>query len=146
VVGPDVRIGNFVEIKKSVIEDGAKVNHLSYIGDARVGAAANIGAGTITCNFDGFNKSHTDIGAGAFIGSNTALVAPVRIGEGAIIGAGSVISEAVPDDALAVTRPPRKERLRFAAKYRERKAAAKAAAKAADGAETGENISSSERR
>ncbi len=124
VVGPDVRIGNFVEIKKSVIEEGAKVNHLSYIGDARVGAAANIGAGTITCNFDGFNKSHTDIGAGAFIGSNTALVAPVRIGEGAIIGAGSVISEAVADDALAVTRPPRKERLHVARKDRERKAAA----------------------
>src|SRR3954468_23494989 len=99
-----VHIGNFVEIKKAVIESGAKVNHLSYIGDARVGARANIGAGTITCNYDGFGKHHTDIGAGAFIGSNSALVAPVTIGDGAYIGSGSVITQNVPPDSLAVGR------------------------------------------
>ena len=87
------RVGNFVEIKAARIEAGAKVNHLSYIGDARVGAGANIGAGTITCNYDGFDKAKTDIGAGAFIGSNSALVAPVKIGDGAIVGAGSVRDE-----------------------------------------------------
>ena len=97
-----VHIGNFVEIKKAVVEAGAKVNHLSYIGDARVGARANIGAGTITCNYDGFGKHHTDIGAGAFIGSNSALVAPVRIGDGAMVGAGSVITDDVPTDALGI--------------------------------------------
>ena len=88
------RVGNFVEIKQAAIEEGAKVNHLSYIGDARVGADANIGAGTITCNYDGFAKYKTDIGAGAFIGSNSALVAPVTIGDGAYVGSGSVITEA----------------------------------------------------
>ena len=100
----NVKIGNFVETKKAKIEQGAKVNHLSYIGDARVGSKANIGAGTITCNYDGFNKFHTDIGVGAFIGSNTALVAPAKIGDGAIVGAGSVITSPVNADALAVTR------------------------------------------
>ena len=103
-VGPDAHVGNFVEIKNAVIETGAKVNHLSYIGDARVGAKANIGAGTITCNYDGFFKSHTDIGAGAFIGSNTALVAPVTIGEGAVVGAGSTISRDVPPGSLSIAR------------------------------------------
>ncbi len=103
-VGPGARVGNFVEIKKSNIEAGAKVNHLTYIGDARVGQGANVGAGTITCNYDGFDKSFTDIGAGAFIGSNTALVAPVKIGDGAIVGAGSAITKDVEADALAVTR------------------------------------------
>src|SRR6185437_8937045 len=95
-------IGNFVEIKAARVEAGAKVNHLSYIGDARVGAGANIGAGTITCNYDGFAKHRTDIGAGAFIGSNTALVAPVAIGDGAIVGAGSVVTKDVAADALAL--------------------------------------------
>jgi len=103
-IGEAAHIGNFVEIKKSVVEAGAKVNHLTYIGDARIGAKANIGAGTITCNYDGFTKAHTDIGAGAFIGSNTALVAPVKIGDGAIVGAGSTITKEVPADSLAVTR------------------------------------------
>jgi bifunctional UDP-N-acetylglucosamine pyrophosphorylase / glucosamine-1-phosphate N-acetyltransferase len=103
-IGANARIGNFVEIKQSTIEEGAKVNHLTYIGDARVGAKANIGAGTITCNYDGFAKNRTDIGAGAFIGSNSALVAPVTIGDGAYIGSGSVITKSVEADALAVAR------------------------------------------
>jgi bifunctional UDP-N-acetylglucosamine pyrophosphorylase / glucosamine-1-phosphate N-acetyltransferase len=103
-IAAKARIGNFVEIKQSEIEEGAKVNHLTYIGDARVGAKANIGAGTITCNYDGFAKHRTDIGAGAFIGSNSALVAPVTIGDGAYIGSGSVITKSVEADALAVAR------------------------------------------
>jgi bifunctional UDP-N-acetylglucosamine pyrophosphorylase/glucosamine-1-phosphate N-acetyltransferase len=103
-LGDNSRIGNFVEVKEAVIEAGAKANHLSYIGDALVGANANIGAGTITCNYDGSDKHRTTIGKGAFIGSNSALVAPVEIGEGAYIGSGSVITENVPADALAVGR------------------------------------------
>jgi bifunctional UDP-N-acetylglucosamine pyrophosphorylase/glucosamine-1-phosphate N-acetyltransferase len=100
----NVHIGNFVEIKEALIEAGAKANHLSYIGDARVGAGANVGAGTITCNYDGAAKHHTDIGKGAFIGSNSALVAPVKIGDGAYVGSGSVITKDVPADALALGR------------------------------------------
>jgi len=100
----DVHIGNFVEVKEAVIETGAKANHLSYIGDATVGAGANVGAGTITCNYDGVGKYRTEIGKNAFIGSNSALVAPVRIGEGAYVGSGSVITRDVPPDALAVGR------------------------------------------
>jgi bifunctional UDP-N-acetylglucosamine pyrophosphorylase/glucosamine-1-phosphate N-acetyltransferase len=103
-LGADVHIGNFVEVKEASIEAGAKANHLSYIGDARVGAGANIGAGTITCNYDGAAKHHTDIGAGSFIGSNSSLVAPVKIGDGAYIGSGSVVTKDVPADALAVAR------------------------------------------
>jgi bifunctional UDP-N-acetylglucosamine pyrophosphorylase/glucosamine-1-phosphate N-acetyltransferase len=99
-----VHIGNFVEIKEALIEAGAKANHLSYIGDARVGAGANIGAGTITCNYDGAAKYRTDIGKGVFIGSNSALVAPVTIGDGAYVGSGSVITANVPADALALGR------------------------------------------
>ena len=95
-LGADVHIGNFVEVKEAMIEAGAKANHLSYIGDARVGAGANIGAGTITCNYDGVAKHRTDIGKGAFIGSNSALVAPVKIGDGAYVGSGSVITKDVP--------------------------------------------------
>lgn len=104
VLGEEAHIGNFVEVKAATVEAGAKVNHLTYIGDARVGAKANVGAGTITCNYDGFGKYHTDIGAGAFIGSNTALVAPVKVGDDAIVGAGSTITEDVPPGALAVVR------------------------------------------
>lgn len=100
------RVGNFVEVKNAEIGQGAKVSHLSYIGDARIGAEANIGAGTITCNYDGFRKNHTQIGARAFIGSNTSLVAPVSVGDGAITGAGSTITEDVPADAVAVGRAP----------------------------------------
>jgi bifunctional UDP-N-acetylglucosamine pyrophosphorylase / glucosamine-1-phosphate N-acetyltransferase len=98
------KVGNFVEIKNATVEAGAKVSHLSYIGDARVGAGSNIGAGAITCNYDGFSKFRTDIGAGAFIGSNSALVAPLTIGAGAYIGSGSVVTEDVPPDALAIGR------------------------------------------
>ncbi|MCW6511624.1 bifunctional UDP-N-acetylglucosamine diphosphorylase/glucosamine-1-phosphate N-acetyltransferase GlmU [Lichenifustis flavocetrariae] len=98
------KVGNFVEIKNADVGEGAKISHLSYIGDASVGAGANIGAGTITCNYDGFNKAHTAIGAGAFIGSNSALVAPVTIGAGAFVGSGSVITDDVPADALALAR------------------------------------------
>jgi bifunctional UDP-N-acetylglucosamine pyrophosphorylase/glucosamine-1-phosphate N-acetyltransferase len=103
-IAAKARIGNFVEIKAAKIEAGAKVNHLSYIGDARVGEKANIGAGTITCNYDGFSKHKTDIGAGAFIGSNSALVAPVKIGDGAFVGSGSVVTEDVEANALAIGR------------------------------------------
>ena len=108
VIGEGARVGNFVEIKSADVGAGAKINHLTYIGDARVGEGANIGAGTITCNYDGFSKHHTDVGAGAFIGSNTALVAPVSVGDRAIVGAGSVITEDVEDDALGVTRAAQK--------------------------------------
>ncbi len=103
-LGEGSRIGNFVEVKEAVIEAGAKANHLSYIGDAFVGANANIGAGTITCNYDGSKKHRTEIGKDAFIGSNSALVAPVEIGEGAYVGTGSVITENVPANALALAR------------------------------------------
>jgi bifunctional UDP-N-acetylglucosamine pyrophosphorylase/glucosamine-1-phosphate N-acetyltransferase len=100
----EVHIGNFVEVKEAVIETGAKANHLSYIGDATVGAGSNVGAGTITCNYDGVGKHRTEIGKNAFIGSNSALVAPVKIGDGAYVGSGSVITDDVPPDALAVGR------------------------------------------
>jgi bifunctional UDP-N-acetylglucosamine pyrophosphorylase/glucosamine-1-phosphate N-acetyltransferase len=116
----DAHVGNFVEIKKSEIGEGAKVNHLAYIGDTTVGARANVGAGTITCNYDGFAKHRTEIGAGAFIGSNSSLVAPVKIGEGAYIGSGSVISKDVAPEALALSRSPQEERPGWAAKMRER--------------------------
>jgi bifunctional UDP-N-acetylglucosamine pyrophosphorylase / glucosamine-1-phosphate N-acetyltransferase len=119
-IGPNARIGNFVEIKQSAIEEGAKVNHLAYIGDARVGAKANIGAGTITCNYDGFAKNKTNIGAGAFIGSNSALVAPVTIGDGAYIGSGSVITKSVEGGALAVGRARQETRAGWAKAFRER--------------------------
>ena len=114
----NVKIGNFVEVKNAQIATGAKVNHLSYVGDATVGAKANIGAGTITCNYDGFLKFKTEIGAGAFIGSNTALVAPVKIGDGAIIGAGSTISKDVHENSLSVTRAPQKQIDGWADKFR----------------------------
>jgi len=127
-IGPDVHIGNFVEIKAARLDEGAKASHLSYIGDSWVGAGANIGAGTITCNYDGFFKSRTEIGAGAFIGSNTALVAPVKVGAGAITGAGSTISKDVPENALSITRAPQADRPGWALTYRLRKQAEKDAA------------------
>ncbi len=102
------KVGNFCEVKKAVVEKGAKVNHLTYIGDAHIGAGANIGAGTITCNYDGYSKFLTEIGEGAFIGSNSALVAPISIGNGAYVASGSVITENVPDDALAFGRARQK--------------------------------------
>jgi bifunctional UDP-N-acetylglucosamine pyrophosphorylase/glucosamine-1-phosphate N-acetyltransferase len=103
-VGAGARIGNFVELKQATVEAGAKANHLAYIGDARVGEGANIGAGTIVCNYDGKDKHYTEIGKGAFIGSNSSLVAPVSIGDHAYIGSGSVITEDVPSGALALGR------------------------------------------
>ncbi len=124
-IGAGAKIGNFVEVKNALFEDGAKANHLSYIGDARVGAKANIGAGTITCNYDGFLKSKTDIGAGAFIGSNTALVAPVKIGDGAIVGAGSTMSSDVEADAIAVTRAEETHKPEAAKRFRAKRAEAK---------------------
>jgi bifunctional UDP-N-acetylglucosamine pyrophosphorylase/glucosamine-1-phosphate N-acetyltransferase len=114
------KVGNFCEIKKSVIHPGAKVNHLTYIGDAIVGPAANIGAGTITCNYDGYKKHLTEIGAGAFIGSNSSLVAPVKIGDGAYIGSGTVVTEDVGQDDLAISRTPQVNKKGRAAILRQR--------------------------
>ncbi len=125
-LGRDVHIGNFVEVKNATLGTGAKANHLSYVGDSDVGAGANIGAGTITCNYDGVFKWRTVIGDGAFIGSNTALVAPVTVGAGAVTGAGSVIAKDVSADALAVTRAPQKEVAGWGKSTRERKKALKA--------------------
>src|ERR1700724_3396369 len=124
-LGEGAKIGNFVETKAAMLEAGVKVNHLSYIGDAHIGAGANIGAGTITCNYDGFAKHKTEIGAGAFVGTNSSLVAPVKIGNGAYIGSGSVITKDVPDDALAVERSPQANREGGAKRYREMKTRAK---------------------
>jgi bifunctional UDP-N-acetylglucosamine pyrophosphorylase / glucosamine-1-phosphate N-acetyltransferase len=118
-LGEGSRIGNFVETKAAVLEAGVKVNHLSYIGDAEVGANSNIGAGTITCNYDGFTKNKTIIGKGAFVGTNSSLVAPVTIGNGAYIGSGSVITRDVPDDAMAVERNQQSIREGGATRYRE---------------------------
>jgi bifunctional UDP-N-acetylglucosamine pyrophosphorylase / glucosamine-1-phosphate N-acetyltransferase len=125
-IGIDAHIGNFVEIKKAKIGKGAKANHLSYIGDAIVGAGSNIGAGTITCNYDGYEKHLTEIGEKVFVGSNTALVAPVKIGDGVNIAAGSVIAANVPADALAITRPELQVKEGWAKRYRSVKAAKKA--------------------
>jgi bifunctional UDP-N-acetylglucosamine pyrophosphorylase/glucosamine-1-phosphate N-acetyltransferase len=119
-LGKDVKIGNFVETKKAVFGDGAKASHLSYIGDAEVGADANIGAGTITCNFDGVNKNKTIIEDGAFIGSDTQLVAPVRVGKGAYVGAGSTITQDVPPEALALSRARQRIIEGWATKHRKK--------------------------
>jgi bifunctional UDP-N-acetylglucosamine pyrophosphorylase/glucosamine-1-phosphate N-acetyltransferase len=126
-IGEKAKVGNFVEVKKARLGAGAKANHLSYIGDADVGAGANIGAGTITCNYDGFFKYQTAIGEGAFIGSNSALVAPVTIGKGAIVGAGSVVTRDVAEDALAIARSEQKERPGWAARFKTAMAAKKKA-------------------
>jgi bifunctional UDP-N-acetylglucosamine pyrophosphorylase/glucosamine-1-phosphate N-acetyltransferase len=120
VVGDDAHVGNFVELKAATLGAGAKANHLSYIGDATVGAKANIGAGTITANYDGVMKHRTTIGEGASIGSNAVLVAPVTVGEGAIVGAGTTVTEEVPADAIAVARPPLSVSPRSAERYRAR--------------------------
>jgi bifunctional UDP-N-acetylglucosamine pyrophosphorylase/glucosamine-1-phosphate N-acetyltransferase len=124
-LGDGARIGNFVETKAATLEAGVKVNHLSYIGDAHVGENSNIGAGTITCNYDGFAKHKTTIGKGAFVGTNSSLVAPVKIGDGAYIGSGSVITKDVPADALAVERSAQNNREGGAKRYREMKTRAK---------------------
>ena len=128
-IGEGAKIGNFVEVKQADIQAGAKVNHLTYIGDAVIGSGANIGAGTITCNYDGFFKHKTVVGAGAFVGSNTSLIAPVAVGAGAYIGSSSVISEDVEADGLAVTRPERRVVPGWAKRYRAKQKAKKAAQK-----------------
>jgi bifunctional UDP-N-acetylglucosamine pyrophosphorylase/glucosamine-1-phosphate N-acetyltransferase len=124
-LGEDVHIGNFVEVKAATIEAGAKANHLAYIGDARVGQGANVGAGTITCNYDGVAKHRTEIGKGAFIGSNAALVAPVTIGDGAYVASGSVVTKDVPADALAVARTEQTIKQGWAKRLRQVKALGK---------------------
>jgi len=125
VLGEGARVGNFVEVKKATLGKDAKANHLSYIGDANVGEKANIGAGTITCNYDGFGKYQTEIGPGAFIGSNSALVAPVSIGAGAIVGAGSVVTKNVAADELAIARGEQRGFAGWAARFRARQKAKK---------------------
>lgn len=120
-LGRAVKVGNFVEVKNASFGEGAQASHLSYIGDAEVGARANLGAGTITCNYDGFDKHRTTIGEGAFIGSDTALVAPVRVGVGAYTGSGSVITKDVPDGALAVARGKQRDIEGWADQFRVRK-------------------------
>ncbi|MDP9103913.1 MAG: bifunctional UDP-N-acetylglucosamine diphosphorylase/glucosamine-1-phosphate N-acetyltransferase GlmU, partial [Pseudomonadota bacterium] len=124
-IGEAAHIGNFVEVKKVAVGKGAKANHLAYLGDGTVGAGANIGAGTIFCNYDGFDKHETHVGEGAFIGSNTALVAPVSVGAGAITGSGSVISRDVAPDALALERAAQVEKPGWAARFRQMKMARK---------------------
>ena len=124
-LGEGAKVGNFVEIKAAKIGPGAKVSHLTYIGDAEVGAEANIGAGTITCNYDGFLKYRTVIGEGAFIGSNSSLVAPVTIGAGAYVGSGSVVTKDVSPDALAVARGKQVEKAGWARFFREKQSAKK---------------------
>ena len=134
-IGPEARVGNFVEVKQSTLGRGAKANHLAYIGDAHVVLA--VGAGTITCNYDGYLKHRTEIGDGAFIGSNSALVAPVRVGAGAIVGAGAVVVSNVADNAIAVARGEQRVREGAAVRFRERKQAEKAASnRRAKGGET----------
>jgi len=128
-IGEDAHIGNFVEVKKVTVGKGAKANHLSYLGDGTVGAGANIGAGTIFCNYDGFFKYDTHVGEGAFVGSNSSLVAPVRIGAGAYTGSGSVIVADVAEDALAIARGKQVEKEGWAAKFRKKMIAKKAAKK-----------------
>jgi bifunctional UDP-N-acetylglucosamine pyrophosphorylase/glucosamine-1-phosphate N-acetyltransferase len=129
VIGRDAHVGNFVEIKNAVLGEGAKANHLTYIGDAEVGAQTNIGAGTITCNYDGYMKHRTVIGKSVFIGSNTAIVAPVTIGDGAVVGAGSTVVRDVPADSLTVARGEQVDRPGRAAALREKLAQQKRAQK-----------------
>jgi bifunctional UDP-N-acetylglucosamine pyrophosphorylase/glucosamine-1-phosphate N-acetyltransferase len=124
-IGPKAKVGNFVEIKNTDLGAGAKVSHLTYLGDASVGADANIGAGTITCNYDGFGKYRTEIQDGAFVGSNSSLVAPITIGKGAFVGSGSVITESVPDNALSLGRGRQVIKEDWATEFREKAKAAK---------------------
>jgi len=120
-IGPDVHIGNFVEVKAATVGAGTKINHLSYIGDATIGAGTNVGAGTITCNYDGFGKSRTEIGSGVFVGSNSTLVAPVKVGDGAYLGAGSVITKDVAEDALGLGRARQVDKPGWAKAFRTKK-------------------------
>ncbi|MCH2394047.1 bifunctional UDP-N-acetylglucosamine diphosphorylase/glucosamine-1-phosphate N-acetyltransferase GlmU [Oceanibaculum sp.] len=121
VIGPDAHVGNFVEVKNASLGKGAKANHLTYLGDASVGAGSNIGAGTITCNYDGFAKHRTEIGEGVFIGSNSALVAPVSVGDGAMVAAGSTITKDVPADALSVARGKQTDLAGAAKRFRDKR-------------------------
>ena len=121
MIGEKAKIGNFVETKKAIFGTGAKASHLSYIGDAEVGAKANIGAGTITCNYDGYQKYKTKIGEGAFIGSNSSLVAPISIGDGALVGAGATITLSVPDQAIAVARTEQRNLAGGAIRFRQKR-------------------------
>jgi bifunctional UDP-N-acetylglucosamine pyrophosphorylase/glucosamine-1-phosphate N-acetyltransferase len=125
-IGREAKVGNFVETKKTTLGAGAKAGHLTYLGDAEIGEKANIGAGTITCNYDGFLKHKTKIGKEAFIGSNSALVAPVTVGNGAFVGAGSTISQNVPDNALGITRAPQINKEGWAPEFRQKKIKEKA--------------------
>jgi bifunctional UDP-N-acetylglucosamine pyrophosphorylase/glucosamine-1-phosphate N-acetyltransferase len=134
VLAEDVHIGNFVELKNAHLGKGTKAGHLSYLGDAEIGAGVNIGAGTITCNYDGVNKDTTVIGDNAFIGSNASLVAPVTVGKGAYTASGSVITQDVPDDALAIGRARQENKPGYAPKLRARALARKAAKQAAKAA------------
>ena len=134
VIGKDAHIGNFVEVKNVIVGEGAKANHLSYLGDGEIGAGANIGAGTIFCNYDGFFKYRTVVSEGAFVGSNSSLVAPVTIGAGGYVGSGSVIVEDVPADALAIARGRQAGKDGWAKAFRAEKSAAKKAGKKPDGA------------
>lgn len=120
VIGAGAKVGNFVEIKNATLGDGASANHLTYIGDADVGKDSNIGAGTITCNYDGYRKSRTKIGNNSFVGSNSTLVAPVTIGDGAFVAAGSVITHDVGDDALAIGRARQEEKEGWAKRWRDK--------------------------
>jgi bifunctional UDP-N-acetylglucosamine pyrophosphorylase/glucosamine-1-phosphate N-acetyltransferase len=118
VVRKKAKVGNFVEMKKTELGEGSKANHLSYLGDAKIGKGVNIGAGTITCNYDGLQKFQTVIGDGVFLGSDTQLIAPVTIGAGAIIAAGTTVTEDVPADALVIGRVPQENRAGWAARRR----------------------------
>lgn len=116
-LGPDTKIGNFVEVKNTVMGEGSKASHLTYLGDARIGREANIGAGTVTCNYDGYFKHLTEIGDGAFIGTHTSLVAPVSVGNGGFTATGTVVTKSVPDDALAIARPPQENKPGWASRF-----------------------------
>ncbi|MBI4954089.1 MAG: bifunctional UDP-N-acetylglucosamine diphosphorylase/glucosamine-1-phosphate N-acetyltransferase GlmU, partial [Myxococcales bacterium] len=130
-IGPEAHIGNFVETKKTRLGRGAKANHLAYLGDGEIGEGANVGAGTIFCNYDGFSKHPTIIGARAFIGSDSQLVAPVTIGEGAYVATGTTVTKDVPPDALAIARAPQENKLGYGPRLRARLAARAKAAKEA---------------
>jgi bifunctional UDP-N-acetylglucosamine pyrophosphorylase/glucosamine-1-phosphate N-acetyltransferase len=117
-LGPNSHIGNFVEVKKTRLGAGSKASHLTYLGDAVIGEGVNIGAGTVTCNYDGYFKHQTTIGDGAFIGTHTSLVAPVTVGAGAFTGTGTVVTKSVPDDALVIARPPEVQKAGWAARFR----------------------------
>lgn len=117
-LGENTKVGNFVETKKATVGKGSKINHLSYVGDAELGEGVNVGAGTITCNYDGYNKHKTTIGDGAFVGSNSSLVAPITIGSGAFLGSGGVVTDDVPDDALALARSKQVNKMGWGARFR----------------------------